>query len=276
MGELVAGFGVPHTPMFPTMVAGDPNCETAQLFDAIAKEVDEVDPDVLLIFDSDHLNTFFLDRYPTLAVGMGSHTSGPNDGTPGLPSYTVPVSDATAQHVYEFGIERDFDFSATHEFEVDHTILVPLHFLRPRMDTPIVPLYINGIVPPLPGARRCHALGKMVAAAIEGMPSDTRVAVMASGGFSLDIGGHRAPPGELFGVADKDWVARMHKLLREGKVDDLLDEATAEQIARAGNVAGELLNWFALLGAVGDRKPHLLEPQMDFGHSYGSWRWDVA
>ena len=38
---------------------------------------------------------------------------------------------------------------------------------------------------------------------------------------------------------------------------------------KAGNVGGELLNWIAMLGAIGNRKPNYVAPQMQNGHAYG-------
>ncbi|MCA1646337.1 MAG: hypothetical protein LC797_13065 [Chloroflexi bacterium] len=67
MAEIVAGFGVPHTPMFPALVAREgPRCETAQLYRTVAQHLEAVRPDAMVIFDSDHLNTFFLSNYPTV------------------------------------------------------------------------------------------------------------------------------------------------------------------------------------------------------------------
>jgi protocatechuate 4,5-dioxygenase beta chain len=275
MGEIVASFGVPHTPMFPAMVAREgPQCETAQLYRAVAQQLDAVQPDALIVFDSDHLNTFFLNNYPNLSVGVTDQTSGPNDGTPALPRYTVPVDEELASRVYTFGLESGFDFALAQEFDVDHSILVPLHFLTPHMRLPIVPVFINGVVHPLPAARRCLALGAMVRQAVESLPARTRVAVLASGSFSLDVGGHLSPPGEFAGTPDVDWAHAVLGHLQHGRVNDLLNEATSDRIARAGNVAGELLNWIAMLGVIGDRRPRLLEPQLTMGHAYGVWRWD--
>src|SRR5712691_2166591 len=162
MGEIVAGFGVPHTPAFPALVAREgPKCETAQLYRAVAQHLAAIRPDALVVFTSDHLNTFFLDNFPTLSIGVTDQTSGPNDGTPGLPRYTVPVDERLAGQLYAFGLESGFDLALTQELEVDHTVLVPLHFLTPDMQLPIVPLFVNGIVRPLPAARRCFALGQM-------------------------------------------------------------------------------------------------------------------
>jgi hypothetical protein len=42
---------------------------------------------------------------------------------------------------------------------------------------------------------------------------------------------------------------------------------------RAGNVGGELLDWIAMLGAVGERRPTFVTPQMEQGHAYAAWSW---
>ncbi len=275
MAEIVAGFGVPHTPMFPALVAREgPQCETAQLYRAVAEHLEAVRPDALVVFDSDHLNTFFLNNYPTMSVGLTDQTSGPNDGTPGLPQYTVPVSEQLAGHLFSSGLGQGFDLAVTQEFQIDHSILVPLHFLTPRMQVPIVPIFINGVVHPLPAAKRCYALGQMVRQAVESLPGQARVAVLGSGSFSLDVGGPLAPRGAYSGVPDPRWVQSILGYLRDSKVDDLLNEATSQRMASAGNVAGELLDWIAMLGVTGDRRPRFLEPQMEHGHAYGVWRWD--
>jgi protocatechuate 4,5-dioxygenase beta chain len=275
VADIVAGFGVPHTPMFPAQVAREgPGSETAQLFRAVAEHLEAVRPDALVIFDSDHLNTFFLDNFPTLSIGLAPQTSGPNDGTPALPRCTVPIAEDLAGHLFAAGLECGFDFGRAQEFEVDHSILVPLHFLTPRMDIPIVPIFINGVVHPLPAARRCYALGQMVRQAVSSLADGLRVAVLGSGSFSLDVGGPLSPRGQYSGVPDPAWVTSILGYLRQAKTADLLETATTQRLATAGNVAGELLNWIAMLGVVGDREPRFLEPQMAHGHAYGVWRWD--
>ena len=261
--------------MFPALVAREgPGSETAQLFRAVAEHLEAVRPDALVIFDSDHLNTFFLDNFPTMSVGMAQQTSGPNDGTPGLPRYTVPVDEELAGRLFGTGLECGFDFARTQEFEIDHSILVPLHFLTPSMHIPIVPIFINGVVHPLPAARRCYALGQMVREAVGSLAGPARVAVLGSGSFSLDVGGPLAPRGSYSGVPDPGWVTSILGYLRSGDANALLNEATSQRLSSAGNVAGELLNWIAMLGVVGDQRPRFLEPQMEHGHAYGVWRWD--
>jgi protocatechuate 4,5-dioxygenase beta chain len=275
VAEVVAAVGVPHTPSLPSEVASEgPGHPAAQLFRAIEAHLAAVQPDVLVIFDSDHLNTFFLDNMPLLSVGVADHTSGPNDGTPGMPRYEVPVHEGLAQAVRSHGISHAFDLAVAQEFEVDHSILVPLHFLTPKMHVPIVPVFIGGIVPPLPLARRCFALGEMVREAVDAWPEPLRVAVLASGSISLDIGGPLAPHGQIAGVADTGWVEEVLGYLRRCAYDDLLNAATGDRLARAGNIGGELLNWIALLGALGPRQPVLLEARMAHGDGFAAWRWD--
>ena len=52
MMQIVAGFGVPHTPIFPFFVKRDgPDCEIAKLFGAQKAELAEVRPDIIVMFD---------------------------------------------------------------------------------------------------------------------------------------------------------------------------------------------------------------------------------
>ena len=272
MAEIVAAFGVPHTPAFPALVAKEgSDCETAKLYAEIAKHLRAAAPDVLVIYTDDHFNTFFLDNFPTLAIGIADETSGPNDQTP-MPSYRVAVQASLATHLRAAAIGDGFDISLVQDFDVDHATMVPLHFLTPEMNVAIVPIFVNGLAPPLPSSQRCYALGRSVAAAIESWPENKRVAVIGSGSFSLEIGGPKIPPGERAGTPDPGWGTRVQEHLERARVDELVAEATTARLARAGNIAGELLNWIAMLGVVGGHKPTFIAPQISQGHAYAAWR----
>jgi protocatechuate 4,5-dioxygenase beta chain len=155
-----------------------------------------------VIYTDDHFNTFFLDNFPTFAIGIADQISGPNDQT-AMPSYRVAGAASLASHVRARAVADGFDLSLVQEFDLDHSIMVPLHFLTPDMQIPIVPLFINGLVPPLPSSQRCYALGRAVGDAIDDWPADKRVAVIGSGSFSLEIGGPKIPPGERAGTPDQ-------------------------------------------------------------------------
>jgi aromatic ring-opening dioxygenase catalytic subunit (LigB family) len=277
VAEIVGAFAVGHAPNAPGDVARDgPSSEYTALFAGVSEHLEAVDPDVIVLLDTDHFATFFYDNLPTFAVGIADHTSGPGtDQWPGLPTYDfISVEESLARLVHREGIEQGFDLAAALEFGVDHSIIVPLHFLNPGMQRPIVPIWINGIAPPLPRAKRCFDLGAMVQSAIGTWPKDLRVALVASGSISGDIGGPRARDHQPSATADAEWMLQVIGRLSRGQVSELLNEATAERIAAAGNVSGELLNWIALLAVVGAHRPAFLEAQLDAGFAYAAWRFD--
>jgi len=275
MARIVAGFGVPHTPVFPFFVRRDgPDCETAKLFAAQKEQLAAARPDVIVMFDTDHLNTFFLDNLPIFAVGVDKAFTGPNDEPRAMEIYTIPSAVDLAAHIRKAVVEDGFDAALTQHFSVDHSVAVPLHFLTPDMSIPVIPFFISGHLPPLPPARRCYALGQAVARAIAAWPAALRVVIIGSGSFSLEVAGPRMAPGRTDGVPDPDWALRVIKYLEQQQIEKLISEATPYQLLKAGNVGGELLNWIAMLGAIGDRKPNYVAPQMQNGHAYGVWRWD--
>jgi aromatic ring-opening dioxygenase catalytic subunit (LigB family) len=271
VSTLVAGFGVPHTPAFPSLVKHErgPWREVAELYAAVADRVADAQLDALVVFSSDHFNTFFLDCYPTFAIGVADETSGPNDSIPDLPPAPIPVHRQLARAVVETVIEEGFDVAVCERFEVDHTFAVPLHFLFGE-PPPIVPVFINSFVAPQPSAHRAFELGRAVGKAVE-REGDLRVGVLATGSFSLEVGGPRSSDTDIWGVPDPDWAARATDLLRDGNVEGLIRESTREQIAAAGNASAEVLDWIAMLGATGAREPVFLELQPRMGHAYGAW-----
>jgi aromatic ring-opening dioxygenase catalytic subunit (LigB family) len=196
---------------------------------------------------------------------------GPNDEPRAVPIYTIKSRADVAAHLRRAAIEAGFDLALAQEFTVDHSVVVPLHFMTPAMRIPVIPIFVSGHVPPLPSARRCFELGRTVKRAIESWPEPLRVVVMGSGSFSLEVFGPRIAPGRSDGVPDPDWARRVCALLDQGAVTTLLEEATQEQMLRAGNVGGELLDWIAMLGAVGETRPKFVTPQMEQGHAYAAW-----
>jgi gallate dioxygenase len=274
VAELVGAFGVPHTPVFPWFVKRDgPQCETAQLFKSLTENLEALRPDLIVMFDTDHLNTFFLDNLPIFAVGVTERFKGPNDEPREVPDYTIKSLPDFAAHVRRLGVDAGFDLALVQEFTVDHSVVVPLHFMTPQMQIPVVPIFISGHVPPLPSAQRCYELGRVVKRAIESWPQPLRVVTMGSGSFSLDVWGPRIAPGRSDGVPDPDWAKRVCEYLEQAKVPALIGESTEAQMLKAGNVGGELLNWIAMLGTIGERKPLFVKPQMQNGHAYAVWRW---
>lgn len=274
MASVVGAFGVPHTPIFPMLVAREgPESETAKLFAGLTEHLVALRPDVIVMFDTDHMNTFFLDNLPIFAIGVDNRFGGPNDEPPTVPDYRIPSVPGLAEHIRGVAVNDGYDLALVQDFTVDHSIVVPLHFMTPQMQVPVIPIFVSGHLEPMPPAQRVHALGRIVRGAIESWPEAMRVVVMGSGSFSLEVCGPRMAPGLTFGVPDPDWAMRICRLMEEDDVETLIGEATPHRMLKAGNVGGELLNWIAMLGAAGRHKPVYVAPQMGNGHAYGVWRW---
>lgn len=271
MARLVFGAGVPHTPYFPAAVkAAAGGSRIAELFDEVRRRLEAAAPDVLVVLTSDHFVTFFFDNMPSFCVGIVDEATGPHENGLDMPSYTVRGHPPFAALLLDHGIRAGFDLASAEDLRLDHSILVPVHFLTPAATVPIVPVYIKGLATPLPRARRCYQLGRMLRRSIARWPGDARVAILATGSFSLDVGGPN------MGWVDREWVAEVVTHVRDGLGAELARRATPRRLARAGNTGGELLNWIALLGAM-DAPPTFLEADAQpaesprDAHAYAAW-----
>jgi aromatic ring-opening dioxygenase catalytic subunit (LigB family) len=129
--------------------------------------------------------------------------------------------------------------------ELDHGTMIPLHFLTPAMNYPVVPIMFNTLADPQPTARRSLEFGRVLGQfAAE---SKKRIGFVATGGLSHD-------PGERnHGTIDSEFD---HRFLTQMAACDTEQLAlyTRGQFAAAGSGAFELLAWIALAGAVNGRK----------------------
>ncbi len=273
MTEIVAGIGLPHVPFLPALVQREgETSETGRMFAEVRDALASIPIDVIVEFSTDHLNTFFFDNLPIFGIGVTDGFEGPNDEVETVPVGPVTSEPKLAAHLRTAAVEEGFDVALVQNFSVDHSFSVPLHFATPRMNIPVIPVFINGHVPPLPSARRCHALGAVLGRAARRFPGNLRVAFMASGSFSMEVLGPLMLENKPYGLPDPAWAERITNLMAAGETEQLLAESTPEQIGKAGNVAGEVFNWLAMLGAIGDLRPDFVRHEARFGHSYGVWR----
>jgi protocatechuate 4,5-dioxygenase beta chain len=274
LAQLVAAIGVPHSPHYPSQFPKDGDAPTSRAFREVKRHLDAAKPDAIVMIANDHFNTFFLNNFPTFAIGVAETAFGPNDQSR-MPRYDFAVHETLASHVLKTGVGEGFDFSVAQEFGVDHAMLVPLHYLTDGVRVPVVPLWVNAFVRPLPTARRCYALGQMLKSAIKSLPGRERVAVIATGSFSLEIAGPRVEPGQRYAVPDMEWSRRLHRRMKNAEIAEIVAEATPEQIWNAGNIGGEVLNWIVMLGTVGVTKPsHLADHDDEDAHAYAAWTWN--
>jgi protocatechuate 4,5-dioxygenase beta chain len=144
------------------------------------------------------------------------------------------------------------DFAYSDEFIMDHAFTVPLGFVRPEMDLPVVPVWTNVVAPPLPTSRRFFEVGQAIRKAIEALPNDKRVGVLSSGHMAVELGGPRMLDG---GSPDPQFDRRMMELIGAGDGETVVREATVERMRSAGNMTAGFLNYVLLLGMAGGRTP---------------------
>lgn len=253
MGKVILGLAAPHNPNItsrPDKMSSDVQSKLDSAFGRLKKGLSEASPDCLLILTSDHVTNFFYNNAPMFCLGVSDTCTGPAPKELAelrIPRATLKVDTNMAKGLLHYGIESGIDFSYSREMILDHAFMVPLSLLTPHMDLPIVPLHINGMLPPRPTAARCYRLGRQIGDYIRNH-YDGKVAVLASGSFSGDIGGPKM--GSIDTALDLEFL----DLVKDGKGQQMVDKATPEILDRAG-VANEILIWITLQGVLGELKP---------------------
>src|SRR5690349_21598757 len=158
MGQIVAAGATVHAPQFFTR---PPTEDPAQLDAGIAamhelgrQMLDDPRPDVLIVIGSDHLETFFLSAVPTFAIIAGERIRAAFAGR----TYDVPCH-PMAEGLLEHLMESGFDMVYSQDAELGHAFAAPFEWVREKRNIPIVPIFVNSYLPPLPSARRCADLG---------------------------------------------------------------------------------------------------------------------
>jgi aromatic ring-opening dioxygenase catalytic subunit (LigB family) len=272
MAEIVFAAGVPHNPFFPPAVdAGAPaGPEIERLYGAVGERLVAAAPDVIIVFTTDHYNAFFELSVPIFSIATGDMAPGPCD-YPNLRQYELALDPELARDLQRRLVAAEFDVGASQELALDHTITAPLSLMIPEIDVPLVPFFVSTSMRPIPSARRCRRLGAAIGAALRDGGLPRRVALLASGAFSFDVGGKRIDEDSHVGVPDPQWLEHVVRRLRDGRLDELVDEITPEQLERAGNASGEILNWIVALGAFAPAPPQFIDLQRDQGHAFAAW-----
>jgi hypothetical protein len=253
MGKVVLGLAAPHNPNItsrPEKMSVEVQTKLDSAFGHLKKQISQASPDCLLILTSDHVTNFFYNNAPMFCLGVSDTCTGPAPKEMAelrIARATVKVDTTMAKGLLHYGIESGIDFSYSQEMILDHAFMVPLSLLTPYMDLPIVPLHINGMLPPRPTAARCYRLGQQIGEYIRNHYSG-KVAVLASGSFSGDIGGPK------MGSVDTALDLEFLELVKGGRGRAMVDKATPETLERAG-VANEILIWITLQGVLGELKP---------------------
>jgi aromatic ring-opening dioxygenase catalytic subunit (LigB family) len=213
-------------------------------FYKMGEELRATKPDALVIIAAEHFANFFMNNMPAFAMGMADTYHGPIEDPAwlGIPKTTV-LGDAKLSGKLIEHIMQDVDLAFAEEWRFDHGIMVPLNFLTPKFDLPIIPVNINCQGPPLTPLKRVWAFGEALRRACDASPK--RIAVVGTGGISH----WPATPdsGKINEAWDKEFLERW---CRNDKAA-LTSYGDAQTYAEAGQGGFEIRNFIAVAAAAG-------------------------
>ena len=152
-------------------------------FDRMREALEASKPDALVVVAAEHFANFFMDNMPAYAMGMGEEYEGPIEDPDwlGIARTAIPGAPELSKRLIT-DVMQSVDVAYAEEWKMDHGIMVPLHFLTPRYDLPIIPANINCQGPPLTPLHRVWAYGRALRAACDAVGE--RIAVVGTGGIS--------------------------------------------------------------------------------------------
>ena len=210
------------------------------------QEIAETRPDALMIIAAEHFANVFMNNMPAYAVGMGESYKGPIEDPDWL---KIPLRkqrgdpDLGRRLVSE--MLQTVDVAYAEEWQFDHGIIVPLHFLDPANELKVIPVNINCQGPPLTPLHRAWAFGEAIRRAADAVPE--RIALVATGGISH----WPATPdsGKINEAWDRDFLDRWTANDR----DRLLAYSDAETYRDAGQGGFEIRTFIAAAAAAGGK-----------------------
>jgi aromatic ring-opening dioxygenase catalytic subunit (LigB family) len=209
--------------------------------DVQRQEIEASGAEALVVIAAEHFGNFFMNNMPAYCIGMGEYYEGPIEDPewlkiertriPGAPDLGRRLTREVLQSV---------DTAYAEEWKFDHGIMVPLHFLTPKYDLPIIPVNINCQGPPLTPLHRVWEFGEAMRRACEAVPE--KIAIVGTGGISH----WPATPdsGKINEAWDRDFLDR---LMRNDK--DALLSYTDEEIYRDGGQGGFEIRTFIAAAA---------------------------
>ena len=199
-------------------------------------------PDALVVIAAEHFANFFFDNMPSLCVGLADDYEGPIEDEAWLKieRRRIPGKPDLSTRLIEH-MMQDVDLAYAQEWKFDHGIMVPLHFLTPDYDIPIIPVNINCQCPPLIPLHRAYEFGRALRKACDAVPE--RIAVVGTGGIS------HWPATPNSGRINEVWDrAFLEKFLANDR-EALLSYTDEDTYREAGQGGFEIRTFIAVAGA---------------------------
>jgi protocatechuate 4,5-dioxygenase beta chain len=254
MAEIVSVIALAHAPGATGWLDKAPKAEQDALLAGYAemgRRFRAAKPDVVVGVANDHLLNFPMESIPDWCVGTAERWRGPAEwfrDWVNIPDYEVAGERDLARHIVRDCGKRGFNLAFSDALLFDDNWSVPLKFLTPSYDVPLVPIHMNCVMPPLPLPERCFEFGRALGEAVRAWPKKARVAIMGTGGLSHDPGGPK------YFAVDEKFDRWFLDLLGEGDSKKVLREVTIDRMIAAGDGGTvELLSWLVAMGAAGGR-----------------------
>ena len=215
-------------------------------FYALGDELRAALPDALILVGAEHFGNFFMNNMPSYAMGMADEYEGPIEDPAwlGIAKVRIPGHAKLGRRLIE-QVMQTVDLAYAEEWKFDHGLMVPLHFLTPKFDLPVVPANINCQGPPLSPLHRAWAFGEALRRAADQAPE--RIAIVATGGISH----WPATPdsGKINETWDREFMSRWQRNDRAA----LLAYSDAEIYRQAGQGGFEIRTFISLAAAAGGK-----------------------
>lgn len=250
---------LPHAPQFLTLPDTEDKANVAAVQAIAARIGDQLKalaPDVWISVSNDHAFQFFQKVAPPFTFHVGGQAEGEFAGRKFAYRIASEVSLQLVRELYRMGFDPAFTSTA----QVDYALGIPLSHLG--VDGLVLPIFVNAYLPPQPPMERCYLFGRALAQAVERL--GVRAVLVASGGMS------HFPGTDRYADPDLAWDQRALEPMRAGNLRSLLayDE---KELDDTGNI--ELRCWAVAAGALGERKPDVVQMNPSWHHNYASLAW---
>jgi aromatic ring-opening dioxygenase catalytic subunit (LigB family) len=241
--SIVGAIATVHAPFIAGMPELAPEAQrhaVDQGFDRLRSILDELSPDVIVTVSSEHITNFLSEDVPPFAVSMAE--ANPTQPEFGLPDRDVPGDSEFARGLVDFAGRQQFPLEGRDELYLDHGTNLPLKFLRPEYDVPVVPIIVNTIWAPFPSTSEAHDLGALLARYVEELWPETRVVIIGTGGISHWVGNRHH--GQMNAEFDRWFID-----ILMARDDEALRSISDDDITPGGDGAHEIRTWITMSGA---------------------------
>ena len=202
--------------------------------------------ETLIVVAAEHFANFFMDNMPAYCIGIGEKHTGPIEDSQwlGIGKKTIKGSPELATRLMKVML-NNVDLAYSEEWQCDHGIMVPLNFLTPNYDLPIIPCNINCQGPPLTPLGRAWNFGEALRAACDEQTEN--IAVVGTGGIS------HWPATPDSGKINEAWDRLFLERLMNQDKELLLSYEDEEVYAEAGQGGFEIRTLIAAAAAAGGK-----------------------